>query len=123
MLQKGGNMKKTFAYLTITAALTLAPMVFTTGCSVMQKRETAGQYGKDKEVAAKIKTQLYKDPIVKGTQVEVNVFNGACQLSGFVESQQAKDRAGEIAQSTSGVTQVYNNLILPTGRTGEERKF
>jgi osmotically-inducible protein OsmY len=115
-------MKKTFAYIAITAALTLTPVVFTTGCAVMQKRESAGQYANDKEIAAKIKTQLYKDPVAKGTQVDVNVFNGVAQLSGFVDSQQAKDRAGEIAQNTKGVTQVYNNLILPTGRMNEPLK-
>lgn len=115
-------MKKTFAYLTITAALAIAPVVLTNGCAVMQKRESAGAYTHDKEIAAKIKTQLYKDSIVKGTQVDVNVFNGVAQLSGFVDSQQAKDRAGEIAQNTKGVTQVYNNLILPTGRTSESIK-
>jgi len=112
-------MKKTIAYLTITAALVVAPVAFT-GCSIMQGRESASTYTHDKEIAAKIKTQMYKDPIVKGTQVDVNVFNGVAQLSGFVDSQQAKDRAGEIAQNTKGVTQVYNNLILPTGRTNEQ---
>ena len=112
-------MKKTFAYIAITAALALAPA---TGCAIMQGRESAGQYAHDKEIAAKIKTQLYKDPIVKGTQVEVTVLNGACQLSGFVDSQQARERAGEIAQNTKGVTQVYNNLILPTGRMNEPLK-
>jgi osmotically-inducible protein OsmY len=121
MLQKGGIMKKTFAYIAITAALAIAPLTYT-GCAVMQKRESAGQYTQDKEIAAKIKTQLYKDPMVKGTQVEVTVLNGACQLSGFVDSQQAKNRAGEIAQNTKGVTQVYNNLILPTGRMNEPLK-
>src|SRR5215467_13440564 len=115
MLHRGGNMKKTIAYLTITTALAIAPLTFT-GCAVTQGRESAGAYTHDKEIAAKIKTQMYKDPIVKGTQVDVNVLNGVCQLSGFVDSQQAKDRAGEIAQNTKGVTQVYNNLILPTGR-------
>lgn len=115
-------MKKTFAYIAITAALAIAPVVLTNGCAVMQKRESAGAYTHDKEIAAKIKTQLYKDPIVKGTQVDVTVFNGAAQLSGFVDSQQAKDRAGEIAQNTKGVSQVYNNLILPTGRTSEPVK-
>lgn len=111
-------MKKTIAYLTITAALVAAPVAFT-GCSVMQGRESAGAYTHDKEIAAKIKAQMYKDKVVKGTQVDVTVFNGVAQLSGFVDSQEAKDRAGEIAQSTKGVTQVYNNLILPTGRTSE----
>lgn len=108
-------MKKTIAYLTITAALAFAPVAFT-GCSIMQGRESAGQYTNDKKIAATIKASLYKDSIVKGTQVDVNVFNGVAQLSGFVDSQEAKDRAGEIAQNTKGVTQVYNNLILPTGR-------
>jgi len=114
-------MKKTFAYIAITTALAIAPVTFT-GCAIMQGRESAGQYTHDKEIAAKIKTRLYKDPIVKGTQVDVNVLNGVCQLSGFVDSQQARERAGEIAQNTKGVTQVYNNLVLPTGRMNEPLK-
>jgi len=91
-------------------------VAFTTGCAVTQGRETAGAYAKDKEIQAKIKASLYKDPIVKGTQVEVNSLNGVVQLSGFVDTQEAKERAGQIASSTKGVVQVYNNLLLPTGR-------
>jgi len=37
-------------------------------------------------------------------------------LSGFVDSQQAKERAGEIARSQKGVVDVHNDLVLPTGR-------
>jgi osmotically-inducible protein OsmY len=51
----------------------------------------------------KIKTALYKDKLVKGTQVEVNSLNGVVQLSGFVDSADAKARAGEIASNTKGV--------------------
>jgi osmotically-inducible protein OsmY len=109
-------MKRKIAYLTLAAGLALTPLAFTTGCAVTQHRETAGAYAKDKEIQAKIKTKLYEDKIVKGTQVEVNSLNGVVQLSGFVDSAEAKDRAGEIASSTKGVVQVYNNLLLPTGR-------
>ena len=109
-------MKKTIACLTITTALALAPLVFTTGCAVTQGKETAGAYAKDKEIAAKIKTAMYSDHLVKGTQVNVESLNGVVQLSGFVDSQEAKDRAGEIASSTKGVIQVHNNLLLPTGK-------
>jgi osmotically-inducible protein OsmY len=49
--------------------------------------------------------------------VEVHSLNGVVQLSGFVDSAAAKDRAGQIASSTKGVVQVYNNLLLPTGRS------
>jgi len=74
-------MKRKIACLTLTVALALTPLVFTTGCAVTQGRETAGAYAKDKEIQAKIKASLYKDPVVKGTQVEVNSLNGVVQLS------------------------------------------
>lgn len=112
---KGKNMKRQIAYLTVTAALALTPLVFTTGCAVTHGQETAGSYAKDKEIEAKIKTSMYKDKMVKGTEVEVQSLNGVVQLSGFVDSQEAKERAGQIASDTKGVVQVYNNLLLPTG--------
>jgi hyperosmotically inducible periplasmic protein len=109
-------MKKTIASVTIMAALALAPLVFTTGCAVTQGKESAGAYAKDKEIETKIKTSMYTDKSVKGTQVSVQSLNGVVQLSGFVDSQEAKERAGQIASSTKGVVQVYNNLLVPTGR-------
>ncbi len=108
-------MKKTIAYLLISTSLAL-PAVFTSGCAVAQHKETASAYAKDKEIAARIKTAMYGDPTVKGTEVKVQSLNGVVQLSGFVSSQAAKDRAGQIASETPGVVKVYNNLLLPTGR-------
>ncbi len=108
-------MKKTIAYLLVVASLA-APAALTTGCAVARHQETAGAYAKDKEIAARIKTAMYADSQVKGTEVKVTSLNGVVQLSGFVDSQQAKDRAGQIAASTPGVVKVYNNLLLPTGR-------
>lgn len=108
-------MKKTIAYLLISTSLAL-PAVFTSGCAVTSHKETASAYAKDKEIAARIKTAMYGDPTVKGTEVKVQSLNGVVQLSGFVSSQAAKDRAGQIASETPGVVKVYNNLLLPTGR-------
>ena len=108
---------KKIAYLALTAALAIAPVAFTTGCAVTSGHETAGEYAKDQEIHAKIKAALYKDKLVKGTQVEVQSLNGVVQLSGFVDSEEAKARAGEIASNTKGVVQVHNNLLLPTGRS------
>ncbi len=107
---------KRITYILITAsALAAAPLAFT-GCAVARHQETAGAYAKDKEIMARIKTALYADPSVKGTEVKVTSLNGVVQLSGFVDSQQAKERAGQIASTTPGVVRVYNNLLLPTGR-------
>lgn len=109
-------MKKQIAYLLVLSSLALAPLAFTTGCAVTSGRESAGQYANDKEIAARIKTRLYADPQTKGTEIEVQSMHGVVQLSGFVDNQTARNKAGEIASSTPGVVQVYNNLLLPTGR-------
>ncbi len=108
-------MKKQIGYVLVAASLAIAPLAIT-GCTVTRGQETAGAYAKDKEIAARIKTAMYADPQVKGTQVEVQSLNGVVQLSGFVNNQAEKDRAGQIASSTPGVVKVYNNLLLPTGR-------
>ena len=109
-------MKKQIAYCLVAASMALTTLVFTTGCAVTSGRESAGSYAKDKEIAARVKTRLYADPVTKGTEIEVQSLRGSVQLSGFVDNQSAKNRAGEIAASTPGVIQVYNNLLLPTGR-------
>jgi hypothetical protein len=108
-------MKKQFAYFVLAAALAV-PVTLSTGCAVTQGRQTAKAYAKDREISTRIKTALYADPVAKGTQVDVQTLNGVVQLSGFVDSEQARNRAEQIAASVPGVLKVYNNLILPTGR-------
>ncbi len=60
------------------------------------------------------------DPAVKGTEVSVQSLNGQVELSGFVGTQTAKERAGPIAASTPGVTQIHDDIIVqqpaPTGK-------
>ena len=109
-------MKKKITLFVLLAALAAVPFTFTTGCAVAQRRESAGAYVDDKAISAKVKTALYRDPIVKGTQVDVNTFQGVVQLSGFVENQAQKDRAGQLAQQTKGVQAVHNDIVVQTGR-------
>ncbi len=106
------------------STLLAAPAVFTSGCAVAGHRESAGQYADDKSIKARLKTDLYRDPVVKGTEVQINVLRGNVQLSGFVDNEQQKMRAGQIAASVPGVQSVHNDLIVgaasgtvsPTGR-------
>ena len=109
-------MRKQIVNLLVLSSLSLLPAAFTTGCAIAHHQETAGEYGSDAKTTARIKTALYKDPLVKGTEVKVSTMRGVVQLSGWVDSTQAKDRAGEIARSTPGVVDVHNDLLLPTGR-------
>jgi len=114
-------MKKQIGYTLLAASLTLVPLTFTTGCAVTSGREGPKAYAQDKEAAARIKTALYADPVVKGTEVGVTVLNGQVQLSGFVDTPEAKKRAEEIAASTPGVAKVYNDLIVGTAPTATGR--
>ena len=109
-------MRKQIINVLIVASLGLLPAALTTGCAVARHQETAGEYGSDAKITARIKTALYKDPLVKGTEVKVSTMRGIVQLSGWVDSEQARDRAGQIARSTTGVVDVHNDLLLPTGR-------
>ena len=109
-------MKRKIAYLMVLSSVVLTPLAFTTGCAVTSGRETTGEYARDKEIAARIKSRLYADSTTKATEIEVQALRGVVQLSGFVDNQAARNRAGEIAATTPGVVQVYNNLLLPTGR-------
>ena len=76
------------------------------------KQESTGEYVDDSVITTKIKSQLAADDFFKSFQISVETYKGSVQLSGFVGSQQAVDKAGEIARSVKGVKSVKNDLIV-----------
>ena len=105
----------------MVASLSLVPLAFNTGCALTSGREGAKAYANDKTTEARIKSALYADPAVKGTEVAVTVLNGQVQLSGFVDTPQAKQRAEQIAADTPGVAKVFNDIIVGTTPTATGR--
>ncbi len=97
-----------------------------TGCSTWMHQDTggrtAGRVVDDNKITADVKSGLNQEPIYKFNEVDVKTFDGVVQLSGFVNTDAQKQRAGQIAQETRGVTQVVNSIALkpegttPTGR-------
>ena len=79
-------------------------------CASTSKHESSGQYIDDSVITSKVKTQLAADDFLKSFQISVETYKGVVQLSGFVDSQQAVDRAGQIARGVGGVKSVKNNL-------------
>ena len=108
-------MKKQIGFV-LVAALAILPVGLTTGCATHTTQETARSSANDQQISARVRQDLDHDPSVNATELKVTALNGEVQLSGFVDSQTAKERAGQIAASTPGVVKVDNNLILPTGR-------
>jgi len=81
-------------------------------CASTRKHESTGQYVDDSVITTKVKTQLANDDFLKSFQISVETYKGIVQLSGFVDSQKAIDKAGQIARSVGGVNSVKNNLIV-----------
>ena len=78
----------------------------------IRTHESAGEYVDDSVITTKVKSLLAADDFLKSFQISVEMYQGTVQLSGFVNSQQAVDKAGQIARSVKGVKSVKNNLIV-----------
>ena len=79
-------------------------------CASTSKQEGAGEYVDDSVITTKVKSLLAADDFLKSFEIGVETYKGIVQLSGFVDSQKAIDKAGEIAGSVKGVKSVKNNL-------------
>jgi hyperosmotically inducible periplasmic protein len=76
----------------------------------MAADRSAGAVVDDATITGKVKTKLIEDETTKAHQIDVDTRSGVVQLGGFVDSAAAKDRAGELARSVSGVKDVQNEL-------------
>ena len=81
-------------------------------CASTPTHESTGEYVDDSVITTKVKSLLATDGFLKSFQISVETYQGTVQLSGFVGSQQAVDKAGEITRSVKGVKSVKNNLIV-----------
>ena len=81
-------------------------------CASTPKQESTGEYVDDSVITTKVKSLLAADDFLKSFQIGVETYKGIVQLSGFVNSQQAVDKASEITRSVKGVNSVKNNLIV-----------
>ena len=84
------------------------------GCAGGPTETSLGEKVDDSVVTAKVNAELVEDPITSAIGIQVETFRGTVQLSGFVDSQQAKERASQIAKDVEGVDKVINDLVVKT---------
>jgi hyperosmotically inducible protein len=75
-------------------------------------KESAGELVDDSVITTKVKTLLAKDSFLKSFQISVETYQGTVQLSGFVNSQKAADKAGAITKGVKGVKSIKNDLTV-----------
>ena len=81
-------------------------------CAGSRTRESTGEYIDDSAITTKVKAALLAEPGIRSYQISVETFKGVVQLSGFVDTQQQKSKAGEIVWSVDGVRSVKNNILV-----------
>jgi osmotically-inducible protein OsmY len=103
-------MKK--SYIVIRCLVVLIMIAVFVACASTSKQSSTGEYFDDSVITSKIKTQLATDDFLKSFQISVETYHGTVQLSGFVDSQDAVDKAGQIARGVAGVKSVKNDLMV-----------
>ncbi len=93
-------------------ALCLAYLSVMVACSSSPYSRSTGQYVSDTAIEASVNAKLAANQETKAHQIQVEVFRGTVQLSGFVDDQASVKSAGEIASNVEGVNKVVNNLIV-----------
>ena len=79
------------------------------GCASMQGGSAQAA---DRQLSAKVRHVLKRDPVYKFAAIDVSASNGTIQLSGFTSSEKEKQRAQELAKQVDGVNEVINRIIV-----------
>jgi osmotically-inducible protein OsmY len=84
------------------------------GCMPMPTQQPVAEAIEDGVVTARIKERLTEDPLTKVHAIKVETFRGTVELSGFVETDQVRTRALELAKDVSGVKRVRDAMDVRT---------
>ena len=83
-----------------------------TGCAGNRYKQSTGEWVDDKADSSRVRSALSADTQYKYGDVNVQTFKGVVQLSGFVNSRDQKNRAGELAKKVQGIREVQNNITV-----------
>ncbi len=101
-------MKQLVKYL--SALFLSLTLVFVAGCASTAKQEGTGEYVDDSVITTKVKAVVFNEPTLKVAEINVETFKGVVQLSGFVSSYDAANKAVALAKSVHGVKSVKNDM-------------
>src|ERR1044071_2818825 len=88
----------------------VAALALVAGCETTSTKDerSEGRIMDDKTITENVQKELQREPVYKFDSVKVSTFGGVVQLSGFVNTDEQKSRAAEIAQAVPGVHEVAN---------------
>ena len=98
--------------LLLCLGLSTAAVTALTGCAGNKNERSTGQYIDDKSLTVRVHDALHDNADYKFNNVDVNVYSGTVQLSGFVNTSDQKSKAADIAKGVQGVKDVVNNITV-----------
>ena len=101
--------KRTILIVCLVLMMLIASLV---ACASTSQQSGTGEYVDDSVITTKVKSLLAADDFLKSFEISVETYKATVQLSGFVDSQKAIDKAVEIAGGVAGVKSVKNNLSV-----------
>ncbi|MEX0735220.1 MAG: BON domain-containing protein [Steroidobacteraceae bacterium] len=106
---------------TLVALIAGTALLGTAACSATRTQRAPGEQVDDAVVLTSVKSALIANPSTKARDINVEVNRGVVQLNGFVDSQQQKTEAAQVARQVDGVKEVKNNLAVEdrSSTTGE----
>jgi osmotically-inducible protein OsmY len=107
-----GSMNKPRLITNFLLSLVLIISVPLVGCATGKKHESTGEFLDDAVLTTKVKASILGDSRLKVLQIDVETYKGVVQLSGFVDSTEAANRAVELVRRVRGVKTVNNSLIV-----------
>ena len=96
----------------LSALLMAVALVSFVGCASTSKQEGTGEYVDDTVITAKVKAAILGEDTLKSREINVETFKGVVQLSGFVSSQTAVNKAVEVTRHVAGVKSVKNDMRI-----------
>ena len=104
---------RTFLALTLLVLVLVAVyFVSSRNSSVQNAFSSLKESTQDAATTSRVRTALLLSKNVSPFDIKVQTIQGEVTLEGQVPSEQVKSVAGAIAQDTSGVKQVHNNVAV-----------
>ena len=113
MRKTAKNRGQTLKAIGLILALGALPFVGgLAGCAGNSYTQSTGEKIDDHADSSRVRKALSEDTQYKYGDVKVQTFKGVVQLSGFVNSTDQKNRAGDLAKNLVGVKEVENNITV-----------
>ena len=99
----------------LIAALLVGMTLIASGCQGYFRdspRRTAGEATDDRGIHTAVKSKLIANGETRGWKINVDVFRSTVTLRGYVQSEDERKIALDLARNTRGVKQVDDKLVV-----------